>query len=191
MAHYIVHFLVLNSFFHDARFRPFFNLPRKADVTGGVIQLFVVLSGNVGLQQGNCSTRHSYKNTPGSIFRPRRPLFAVFDGWDLRWWAGEGKPYPILGPGPFFQLQCDDAMIWFSQNTFIVDEDLWRSLVDRFRQCKTHFKTMSYLLRIMWSTISKPFQAYFALFNLKKTSLVQNHKNSSVRTWLAGKKANL
>lgn len=129
----------------------FSTFPGRQIWQGGVIQLFVVLSGNARLD-----------------LRPRRPLFAVFDGWDLRWWAGEGKAYPILGPGPFFQLQCDDAMIWFSQNTFIVDEDLWRSLLDRFRQCKTHFKTMSYLLRIMWSTISKPFQAYFALFNLKK-----------------------
>ena len=87
------------------------------------------------------------------------------------------------------------AMWWCYDMVFLehlfVDEDLWQSLLDRFRQCKTHFKTMSYLLRIMWSTISKPFQAYFALFNLKKTSLVQNHKNSSVRTWLAGKSANL
>jgi len=159
----------------------FLTFPGRQIWQGGVIQLFVVLSGNVAARAIPTKTR------PGSIFgraaRYSQYLTAgIYDDG-----PGRANPTPFLGQVPF--SSCNVMMLWygFLRTPFC----RWRSLaiifVDRFRRCKTHFKTMSYLLRIMWSTISKPFQAYFALFNLKKTSLVQNHKNSSVRTWLAGK----
>ena len=58
------------------------SFPGKQIWQGGVILIFAFLSGNVGLQEGNCSAPFRKAHPTWSAEMP--PLFAVFDGWDLQ-----------------------------------------------------------------------------------------------------------